>query len=54
MVSDEIKVKELEIELEKLKIKKLREAHKFKVIQLGLKKEIAQLYRPKKKKESKR
>ena len=45
---NDLRFKELEIELENLKIKKLREAHDYKMEELAVRKEIAKLYRPKK------
>lgn len=50
MASDEIKVKELEIKLEQLRAKRMDKMHLNRMEQLQIRKEIAQLYHPKKKK----
>jgi len=48
-MNDEIKLKKLEIELEKIKIEKNEKLHGYKMEALNVRKEIAKLYRPKKK-----
>ncbi len=50
MNKEEVKVKKLEIELEELKIEREKISHKNRMEQLEIRKEIAKLYRPKKKK----
>ncbi len=49
MTKNDIVVKGLEIELEKIKMERDEKLHKYKMDELSLRKEIAKLYRPKKK-----
>lgn len=50
----DIRVKELEIELEEIRIKRHKIMHDYRMEELAVRKEIAKLYRPKKKKKEKK